>query len=54
MDLLNKKGTYKQTLNVPSQSAGTNTVPSQLTITHEPDNKGFRVSLTNYKPVEKI
>ena len=54
MDLLNKKGTYKQTLNVPIQSAGTNTVPSQLTIMHEPENKGFRVSLTNYKPVEKI
>lgn len=54
MDVLKQKATFKQTLDVPSQSAGTNTVPSQLTITHEPESKGFRVSLTNYQPVEKI
>ena len=54
MDLLNKKGIYEQMLEVPSQSAGTDTVPSQLTISHDVENKGYRVSLTNYKPVEKI
>lgn len=54
MDLLQKKAEYKQVLNVPSQSTGTDTVPSQLTIRHEPANNGYIVSLTNYKPVEKI
>lgn len=54
MDVLQKKGTYKQVLGAPQQSAGTNIVPSQLTIQHEPEQKRFRVSLTQYKPVEKI
>ena len=54
MDVLKQKGTYKQKLSVPSQSAGTDTAPSKLTITHVPENSGFRVSLTKYKSVEKI
>jgi hypothetical protein len=51
--LLDSKGTYTKILQTPEKSYGTNVAPGQLTITHVPAIKAFRVSLSEYKTIKE-
>jgi hypothetical protein len=49
--LLESKDSYNRNLEMPEHSPGTNTVPSKLRITYEPQLDAYRVSLYDYKAV---
>ncbi|MFQ6538617.1 hypothetical protein [Aphanothece stagnina] len=51
--LLDEKGNYTKSLQVPEKSYGTDVAPGLLTITHVPSMKAFRVSLSDYKIIKK-
>lgn len=51
--LLDDKGTYRKILQTPEKSYGTDVAPGQLTITHVPAIKAFRVSLSEYKSIKE-